>query len=441
MDNIQINDELKSLMPSLATEEFNLLEQSIVAEGIRDPLIIWGNNLIDGHNRLNIARKHGLKFKTITKEFDNIEEVKLWIIKNQLGRRNLTNELRAYYIGKYYNSNKLKYGSNQHTKRGEDKMSSPQTLSEIAKEQKINGKTLKRNGRYANGIDKIKEISPELAGNILSGETKITKEEVSEVEPEIIKKIAKDPELLKQVAQGKTIKGIVKQQKLQDEKQKRIDEVKATNSPIIKICDYGDFLSTVPDKSIDLLITDPPYSTDIENISQFVETWLPLAMSKLKDTGRGYICIGAYPVEVKAYLDVFSTMDNWILDNPLIWTYRNTLGVTPKRKYNLNYQMILHVYFEKSADLHTEITNEMFSVQDINAPDGRQGDRFFKWQKPDELANRLIRHSSNKGDSVIDCFAGCGTFLLAANSLGRIASGCEVDEETAQLRGCQIEKL
>jgi DNA modification methylase len=101
--------------------------------------------------------------------------------------------------------------------------------------------------------------------------------------------------------------------------------------------------------------------------------------------------------------------------------------------------MILHFYSEKSEDLDTSITNEMFSVQDINAPDGRQGDRFHKWQKPSKLASRLIRHSTKEGDYIIDLFCGSGTFLVEAGKLNRHSSGCDIDGKALKIaveRGC-----
>src|SRR5258708_33719065 len=70
---------------------------------------------------------------------------------------------------------------------------------------------------------------------------------------------------------------------------------------------------------------------------------------------------------------------------------------------------------------------EQFSVADINAPDGRQADRYHAWQKPDDLAERFIRHATQPGDTVLDPFAGTGTFLLAAARLGRNAAGCAID--------------
>ena len=211
--------------------------------------------------------------------------------------------------------------------------------------------------------------------------------------------------------------------------------------PKIYYCDYKDFLYKIENNSQDLLITDPPYSTDIENIEEFANDWVIKALDKVKPTGRAFICIGAYPRELKAYLDILLSQDKFILDNPLIWTYRNTLGQTPKMKYNLNYQIILHLYSKQSRKLDTKITNEMFSVQDINAPDGRQGNRYHTWQKPSELARRLITHTTQEGDEIFDCFGGTGTFVLVGAQLGRKVMGCDNSREMlkiAEERGCEI---
>jgi DNA modification methylase len=211
--------------------------------------------------------------------------------------------------------------------------------------------------------------------------------------------------------------------------------------PKIYHCDYKDFLYKIENNSQDLLITDPPYSTDIENIEEFANDWVIKALDKVKPTGRAFICIGAYPRELKAYLDILLSQDKFILDNPLIWTYRNTLGQTPKMKYNLNYQIILHLYSKQSRKLDTKITNEMFSVQDINAPDGRQGNRYHTWQKPSELARRLITHTTQEGDEIFDCFGGTGTFVLVGAQLGRKVMGCDNSRnmlKIAEERGCEI---
>lgn len=87
---MQIDDEFKNLIPQLTNEEFKQLEENILKEGCREPLIIWNNTIIDGHNRYEICSKHNVDFKTISKDFSNKEEAKMWIIKNQFGRRNLS---------------------------------------------------------------------------------------------------------------------------------------------------------------------------------------------------------------------------------------------------------------------------------------------------------------------------------------------------------------
>ena len=129
---LNINKEFHDLIPPLTEEEYQGLEQSIVKEGCRDALVVWCDvesqkpaicknchtstgfdwdnidgqevyicvecghihpcfekTIIDGHNRYSICQRHGIDFKTVNKEFDNREDVKLWIIDNQLSRRNL----------------------------------------------------------------------------------------------------------------------------------------------------------------------------------------------------------------------------------------------------------------------------------------------------------------------------------------------------------------
>jgi len=89
MRNLKIDPELKSLIPPLAEEEYQLLEQSILQEGCRDALVIWQDTIIDGHNRYEICNKHGIAYITTEMEFDNICQVKEWMINNQFSRRNL----------------------------------------------------------------------------------------------------------------------------------------------------------------------------------------------------------------------------------------------------------------------------------------------------------------------------------------------------------------
>lgn len=210
----------------------------------------------------------------------------------------------------------------------------------------------------------------------------------------------------------------------------------ATGSAKVTLADWRDWLPWQDE--CDLLITDPPYSTDVPDIYSFANAWLPEALKKVKPDGRAYICIGAYPAELHAYLSV--PCGDLTLANILVWTYRNTLGPAPSLDYKLNWQAILYYRGPDAPALDCPKMTEQFTVQDINAPDGRLGDRYHAWQKPDELAGRLIRHSTKPGDVVLDPFTGTGTFLLAAARLGRQARGCEHDPAMVALaaeRGCE----
>ena len=85
-----IDQEFKALIPPLTPDERAGLEASILAEGCRDALIVWGDILIDGHNRYEICTKHNIPYKTQPIEFASRTEARIWIRKNQLARRNLT---------------------------------------------------------------------------------------------------------------------------------------------------------------------------------------------------------------------------------------------------------------------------------------------------------------------------------------------------------------
>ena len=188
----------------------------------------------------------------------------------------------------------------------------------------------------------------------------------------------------------------------------------------------------------DLLLTDPPYSTDVDDIDAFVDSWLYNALDGVKDTGFAYIFIGAYPDEMRAYLSA-KIPDHMRLVQVLVWTYKNTLGQNPKDRYKQNWQACLFYRGINAPALDCPLTNEQWAVQEINAPDGRQGDRYHAWQKPMEIAERFVRHSTKPGAIVFDPFACTGTFLLAAAKLGRNGIGFEINPENAQIaydRGC-----
>ena len=134
MINLKIDPEIQSQIPPLTDDEFKQLEENILKEGkLLSPLIVWGNTLVDGHNRYEIVQEHPeISFSTMPLPFESREEVLVWICKNQLGRRNLTPEQKKFLIGKQYSVEHRKpggNGNNQHT--AASKKTAPEELCQI----------------------------------------------------------------------------------------------------------------------------------------------------------------------------------------------------------------------------------------------------------------------------------------------------------------------
>ena len=431
------------------SQAYEQLKESIKS-GYRkeEPLIIFEGKILDGWNRYLICKEIDETAPTRIVNFSRIEAIEF--IKGSNARRDLISKEQrtAIYIELHgfemlevaENEKKKKLIGNQNAKKNKN------DHVKILHDRFQDNSKKQDDGKNSHDVpqDKSKKEPSETTRKTISKATGLNEIDVQK----LITLKKNDPEKYDKVKSGEKnlneIKKEEKQEKLEQKKQeiiKKESESVKDNKPIAYNKDAVSFLNTFEDNSIDILMTDPPYSTDIKDIKSFAFEWVTLALSKVKKEGRGYICIGAYPIELHSYLDVFLNQDKFILDNPLIWTYRNTLGITPKDKYNLNYQVILHFYSKESKQLDTSITNEMFSVQDINAPDGRQGDRLHTWQKPIELANRLVRHSSKPNDLLVDPFCCTGTFLIAGSTYNCKSIGNDLSLENlkiAESRGIEL---
>ena len=188
MINLKIDPEFQSQIPPLTDDEFKQLEENILKEGkLISPLIVWGNTLVDGHNRYEIVQKHPeISFSTMPLPFESREEVLAWICKNQLGRRNLTPEQKLFLIGKQYEAERAEHGcirddvqrtngqfsrSSQNGNSGE----SIKTCERIAKENGVSKNTVLRASKYMKGVEIAEELIPGLKQSILSGQTKVSK--------------------------------------------------------------------------------------------------------------------------------------------------------------------------------------------------------------------------------------------------------------------------
>lgn len=184
--NVIIDPEFEQLGRQLKPEEANLLEQDLLAHGCLDPIILWAGHgiVIDGHNRHRICEQLGVGYKTREISLVDRDAVKDWIIDHQLGRRNLTDEEKAYYRGLKYKQAKKSQGgtgANQHKQSGQN-VHSAKTASVVADECGVDEKTIRRDAKFAEAVDTLsKTAGKEVKQEILSGKSGLTKKAVVEI--------------------------------------------------------------------------------------------------------------------------------------------------------------------------------------------------------------------------------------------------------------------
>ena len=169
--NITVNEELLAYIDPLTADEHGALERSLLAEGCRDALVLWGDVLVDGHNRYGICSKHGIPFSTVQNTlFKSMDDVHLWMIEQHLGRRSLSDFQRGVLAlrkkGILADRAKPPVSDIPHgaASLSETVTSEPKVSREaIAKEARISSNTISQ-------IEKIqKSATPELVAAVKAG--------------------------------------------------------------------------------------------------------------------------------------------------------------------------------------------------------------------------------------------------------------------------------
>ena len=186
---ITINEDFAKLIPPLTEDEYAGLEASLLSEGCRDALILWGNVLIDGHNRYRICTEHNIPYETRQMEFENREEVLLWIMRNQLSRRNLNDFQRIELVHKCEEAVKAQAKARQGTRS--DISTSGQNFPEVKRATdelgELAGVSRKTYEHATTVLDKAPEAivkatrKQELSINAAYGVTKLPEEQQAEI--------------------------------------------------------------------------------------------------------------------------------------------------------------------------------------------------------------------------------------------------------------------
>jgi hypothetical protein len=184
-NQIVIDLEFQNLIRPLSDKERKELKESLSRCGLLSPLVIWRHEdksiLVDGHNRLSLWKEFDgfdgdFEFKTQELRFGNRDKVKEWIIKNQLGRRNLSPKDFKILAGQLYNQRKKSKESNLKqnapkdqndpsddtaAKDQNDTLKKDTTAEVVAAETGLSPATIKRAGKLAAKVEELQVAEPE----------------------------------------------------------------------------------------------------------------------------------------------------------------------------------------------------------------------------------------------------------------------------------------
>ena len=300
---LKINENFKRLIPPLSSEELQQLEQNLVRDGCREPLCVWNDTLIDGHNRYEICTRLQIPFIIRRIHFESAEEATAWICANQLGRRNITDETRKYLIGKRFEMEKLigahnAFGINQHKKKKEVKpkmwveppfeKSSKSTSKRLGEGYRVSHATIDKYGAYSHALDSLVEIVPAFVQKILSGQIKISQTSIidlAQLSPQMIQQLSKriSDEAVEFIGYASTRQAIPKRQ-----------ESPKTPAPPVPTISVKDMPVYDPDAEISsLVLTIPSWissidrtrsSANLQGISSNARSKLDEELSRLKKT-------------------------------------------------------------------------------------------------------------------------------------------------------------
>jgi len=408
---LKIDPILKDLIPPLQPDEYKVLEES-KAEGCRDKIVTWRGYIVDGHNRYDICTRYGIEYETDERFFEDIEAVKVWMIDNQKGRRNLTDGWKWELA----QTRKAILAEKGREKQAHGETAPGKTvLSIVDKSDKHNTRdTIAQELGWSTGkvamADKVwKEADPEVKEKVKAGEVSI----------------------------NKAYNDIRKQEKRErnNERKQAFDAV-VTEKNTFATCYNGsclDYLKQFGGK-IDLVLTDPPYAMDYksgwndwdkikgdkrDDTLDLLDECFSLMKKNMKPDAHIYVF--GNPNEMSAIQPIFERY--YKLKNILIWD-RRVIGMGDLKTYGRSYDVVYFGYNEEWKDLNGTRDRDILSFNRVSP-----GELIHPTEKPMDMLKYLIKKSSNEEDVVFDPFAGSCSTLKASHELNRNSYGCELENK------------
>lgn len=392
-DDIKMDAEFAALIPPLSAEERQQLEENIVEHGgARDPLVVWASKgtltLLDGHNRYEICTRLQLPFDIEEMRFADRSHAEEWIIRNQFGRRNLAAYVRTQLALRLEDTIAARAKANQRKSGGPvpKKSAEPpvETRVEVAKAAGVSHDTVAK-VKKIDAAEKAGKVDAETVAKLRTGEVSINR-------------VVRD--LKEQETAAKR------------EEQKAVAIAKRQNVDGLYLGDFRKIGDKIPDASVDLIFTDPPYDRKaielFDGLGEFAarvlrpggsliayvgHVQLPDALADLSRHLRYWWTCGCFHSEAKARMTEYGIVAGW---KPIIWFVKETRG-----------------------DKHTFITDVVTGGREKSHHD---------WQQAVSEASYFIDQLTQEGDFVVDPFCGGGTTPVACIQSGRKWASFEIDE-------------
>ncbi len=380
---ITIDPEFRALIPPLTPEEFAQLEENIKRDGCRDPLVVWNDTLVDGHNRYAICNRLPAPFTTTQVVFKDRTAAKIWIIDNQFGRRNLQKFVRAELL-----MAREKLLPSRQGYRSD--LTSVQNGTEVP---------LLAPSRQAAKLADIPHTTYAKAKVIAEKAPEPVKEKLRSGQTSI------DAEYRK-----------IRLQERDDRKKQELQLEVEITSPGIIIGDFREKSSQIADNSVELVFIDPPY--DRESLGLYEDS-ARIAARILKPGGSLIAYCGQYLLpeilpSMQKHLRYW-WMNACVHDGQLarMESYGVVVGWKPL------------AWFTKGVR-----GDKQTFVSDIVS--GGREKSHHEWQQSEAEAAYYIEKLTSETGLVVDFFCGGGTTCVAAHRLERPWVAFEINPATAK---------
>jgi hypothetical protein len=179
-NDLTLDDELASLLTPHAETELGHLEESLRANGLLSPLLVWPHEhrlvLLDGFARLKIAVRLRLPIHWTEVPLPDRDAAVEFRLRQQMSRRNLPPIAQAYLRGRLYLLAGKRQGARTDLPKGKD--DAQMTARGVGERFGVSERTIRREQRLAQAIDRIgrpDQLGPEFKALLLAGKSNITR--------------------------------------------------------------------------------------------------------------------------------------------------------------------------------------------------------------------------------------------------------------------------